>query len=204
MNYLELRTIVKRYLKRTDLDDVIPDWIEFAQRRIDSDLRLPEQEYRTTTIANLQFLPLPVDWLEMRHVQVVFDGNFALQYLTPEQLDNMGRQLKGDSPNPIQFYTIMDKQIELVPSPTADTEVEIELFYYAREPALVNDTDQTKILIIYPQLYIYSVMIEAMPFLEHVAGQASWQDMYDNLVALLNTRAQAGRFSGNSIQMRAV
>ena len=204
MNYLELRTIVKRYLKRTDLDDVIPDWIEFAQRRIDSDLRLPEQEYRTTTIANLQFLPLPVDWLEMRHVQVVFDGNFSLQYLTPEQLDNMGRQLKGDAPNPIQFYTIMDKQIELVPSPTADTEVEIELFYYAREPALVNDTDQTKILIIYPQLYIYSVMIEAMPFLEHVAGQASWQDMYDNLVALLNTRAQAGRFSGNSIQMRAV
>ena len=81
MNFGELKTLIRRYLKRTDLDDVIPDWIEFAQRRLDSDMRLPEQEYRTTTTANLKFLPLPNDWLEMRHVQVDFDGNFSLQYL---------------------------------------------------------------------------------------------------------------------------
>ena len=204
MNFGELKTSIRRYLKRTDLDDIIPDWVEFAQRRIDTELRLPEQEFRTTTTANLKFLPLPLDWIEMRHVQVVFDGDFALQYLTPEQLDNAGRLLKGDSPNPIQFYTIMNNQIELVPAPSADTEVQIEMFYYAREPVLVNDNDITKVLNRYPQLYIYAVMVEAMPFLEYQAGQASWQSMFNEMVVILNNRAQAGRFSGNSMQMRAV
>jgi len=204
MNFGELKIIIKRYLKRTDLDDVILDWIEFAQRRIDNDMRLPEQEFRSTTTANLRFLPLPGDWIEMRNIQVDFDGGFALQYLTPEQLDNMGRQLKGDSPNPIQFYTIMDHQLELIPAPSEDSQVVIEMFYYAREPKLVNDIDFSRLLAVFPNLYIYAVMIEAMPFLEHQAGMATWQQMYSDYSALLNTRAQAGRFSGNSIQMRAV
>lgn len=204
MNLGQLKTIIKRYLKRTDLDDVIPDWIEFSQRRIDSDLRLPEQEYRTQTVANLAFLPLPNDWLEMRNIQVNFDGNYSLQYLTPEQLDNMSRVLKGETPNPIQFYTIMNNQIELIPAPDSDTETIVEMFYYAREPALINDLDTTKILTLYPQLYTYAVMVEAMPFLEHESGQATWDSMYTRLRDLLNTRAQAGRFSGNSMQMRAV
>lgn len=204
MNLGELKTSIRRYLKRTDLDDVIPDWIQFAQRRIDTEMRLPEQEYRTTTTANLAFLPLPQDWIEMRNVQVDFDGNYALSYLTPEQLDNMSRTLKGESPNPIQFYTIVNNQIELIPAPGDDTETIIELFYYAREPALVNNSDTTKILTKFSQLYIYGVMVEAMPFLEHQAGQASWQQMFDEFARILNQRAQAGRFSGNSIQMRAV
>lgn len=204
MNYGELQTIIRRYLKRVDLDDVIPQWVEFAQRRIDMDLRLPEQEFRAIAIADRQFLPLPLDWIEMRNIQVKYDGNFALSYLTPEQLDNMGRRLKGDSPTPIQFYTIMDNQLELVPAPGEDSEIEIEMFYYAREPALVNDVDFSRVLNLYPNLYIYAVMIEAMPFLEHAAGQQTWQQMYAEYADLLNRRAQAGRFSGNSIQMRAV
>ena len=204
MNLLQLITIIKRYLKRTDLDDLLPDWIEFAQRRIDMDMRLPEQEFRSTTTPTTRFISLPLDWIEMRNIQVNFDGNFSLQYLTPEQLDNASRALKGDSPNPIQFYTIMDTQLELVPPPTADSEVTLEMFYYARQASLASDEDTTKVLLVYPQLYIYAVMVEAMPFLEHAAGQASWFQMYTDYARLLNERAQAGRFSGNSIQMRAV
>ena len=112
--------------------------------------------------------------------------------------------MKGDSPNPVQFYTIMDTQLELQPAPTEDSEITLEMFYYARQAVLSNDEDITKITVVYPQLYIYAVMVEAMPFLEHVEGQASWLDQYGSYRDLLNGRAQAGRFSGNSMQMRAV
>ncbi len=199
-NLGELKTAVRRYLKRTDLDDLIPDWISFAGKRIDNDLRLPDQEFRTTATANAKYLPLPFDFIEMRNIQVNFMGDFALEYVTPGQADRVGRKISG---TPIQFYTIFNNQIELIPPPSEDSLVEIELFYYAQLPTLVNDSDTNKVLVAYPQMYLYCCMIEAMPFLEHDKGQVEWQAMYNTFKDAINDRAQAGRFSGNSIAMRS-
>jgi hypothetical protein len=200
MNYGEFKTLVRTYIKRTDLDDLIPTWVAMAGLRIDSDCKLAAQEYRTTTPAVAQYIPLPADFIEMRNIQVDYRGQLALEYLTPEQLDNMTFQrLEG----PPRFYTIFNNQVELYPQGTAESELTLELFYFAKNPDLTSDLQETKVLSQHPQLWLYAVMVEAMPFLEHESGQASWATMYRDMAEVLNTRAESARYSGNSIQMRA-
>lgn len=201
-NYGELKTALTRYLKRADLADLYDDWVDFASSRIDNDCRLAEQEYRTTATANAQFLTLPLDFVEMRNIQVsVTGGAYPLTYLTPEALDLYARV---DKRQPIKHYTIVNSQIELIPAPAADSTTVIELFYFAKLFPLVNDGDTNKVLLAFPQLYIYAMMVEAMPFIEHTEGMASWNGMYRDMANLLNTRAEKARYSGNSLHMRAV
>ena len=200
MNYGEFQDLIRLYLKRTDLDALIPEWITLAGKRIDSDCKLASQEYRSQSPATAQFIPLPPDFLEMRNVQVNYKGQLALEYMTPEQLDNATfARMSG----PPRFYTLFNNQIELLPVGTAESELILEIFYFARNPAMSNQLDETKTLTEHPQLWLYAVMVEAMPFLENQEGQASWATMYRDMAEVLNLKAERARYSGNSLAMRA-
>ena len=201
-NYGELKTALTRYLKRPDLVDLYDDWVDFASSRIDNDCRLAEQEYRTIATANAEFMALPLDFIEMRNIQVkAAGGKLPLKYLTPEQLDNIGRI---DKTQPVKYYTIFNSQLELVPAPASNSTLEIELFYFAKVITLANDGDTNKVLLAFPHLYLYAMMVEAMPFTENPDGVQSWNEMYGKTVEMLNRRAEKGRYSGNSLHMRAV
>lgn len=203
MNLGQLKTAVRRYTKRVDLEDLIPDWIEFATSRIAEQCRLPEMEFRATATANLTYLPLPEDFIEMRHIQVPTDGGRRpIEYRTAEQIDNSDRF--SNPSGGIKWYTILDTQLELRPAPDPDSTTEIEMFYFAIPGKLVSETDTNKVLTKYPQLYIYAVMIEAGAFLEHTSDAERYDLMFTDMRDYLNVRASAGRFSGNSLQMRAV
>jgi hypothetical protein len=80
----------------------------------------------------------------------------------------------------------------------------VEIFYYAKPNALVNGTDTNDVVTNYPNLYLYAVMGEAALYREAPQQAQMWLDMFDALATQLNKRAAAARFSGNSIQMRAV
>ena len=66
MNKGQLNTTITRYLKRDDLIDLYDTWIEFTSTRINTQLRLSEQEYRTTTVPDSQFVQLPPDVVGVR------------------------------------------------------------------------------------------------------------------------------------------
>jgi len=201
MNYREFQDLIALYLKRTDLNSLIPAWIRAAGLRIDSDCRLAAQEFRTTTPADAEYISLPLDFVEIRNIQTDYKGAQALEYLTPEQLDNLkGKSIDG----PPRYYTVFNGQLQLLPAPGADSELTLELFYFAKTPQMNNDADVTAILSQHETLLLYAVLVEAMPFLEHQAGQATWATMYNDMRDVLNERAAVARFSGSTLQMRAM
>ena len=126
MNVGELKTLLDRYLKRDDLRDLYDRWIEFTQLRINMQLRLQEQEYRATTVPVNQYIALPPDYIEMRHIETSADNGRSLQYVTPDQIDLLNNRFKSGR---ILFYTIIDNQIELIPGPAEDSVAELEMFY---------------------------------------------------------------------------
>jgi hypothetical protein len=201
MNLTELKALLDRYLKRKDLADLYDDWIGFTQSRINQQLRLKEQEYRTVTVPTTQFIQLPDDFIEMRHLEVNFAGGAPVEYVTAGQLDAM-RSRYGTSGG-MRFYTIMDNQLELFPAPAADSEQVLTMFYYAKLPALVQGADSNKVLAAYPQLYLYGCMVEAGAFREHDKDSATYSQLWRDYSKELNTRQQAGRFSGDALTMRA-
>ena len=194
----ELFAALTRYLKRPDLVDLYDNWLDFASTRIDTECRLSQQEYRSTAVANSQFLPLPIDYLEMRNIQI---NSYPLEYQTPAQLDCLRlRNLTGKT----RYYTVMNGQVELLTTPADDSTAEIEIFYYAKQPVLVSDTDTNAILVSFPNLYLYACMLEAMPFIEHEKGQQTWGSMFQQTVKTLNDAAERGRFSGAPLKLRAL
>ena len=201
MNYREFQDLIAVYVKRTDLAALIPVWIRAAGLRIDSDCRLAVQEFRTTTPADAEYIALPLDFVEMRNIQVDYKGALALEYVTPEQLDNLTQHpLSG----PPRYYTVFNNQLQLMPPGTQDSELTLELFYFAKTPQMVNDADITALLLQHETLFLYAVLVEAMPFLEYTEGQASWATMYNDMRDLLNERAAVARYSGSTLQMRAM
>ena len=199
MNKGEFTTLLTRYLKRTDLTDLYDDWLVFTSSRIDQQLRLKEQEIRWQVVPTEQFTDLPADFIEARHIE---SNGRPLEYATPGQLDRLRAQYR-DSFSPYLFYTITDNQLEIAPAPTVDSEAEIEMFYYAKLPALSSDADTNKVLTAYPQLYLYGCMMESAAMREAPDDAAAYSQLWRDYAKELNDRQQAARFSGDSIQMRA-
>jgi hypothetical protein len=200
MNYGALVALIQRYTKRADIDDLIPDWIRFAQLRIDTDCRLSQNEWRSVTVPKDEFISLPLDFLELRSIASNYQGGLPVEYMTPGQLEYTGRSLKS---GPVQFYTITDGQLQLLPAPQADSVAQLTIFYYAKQAALAENADTTEVLKAFPNLYLYAAMVEAMPFLENRAGAQDWRGMYNDMSGTLNQAAAKARFSGATLTTRA-
>ena len=69
LDYDTLRTTVGDYLDRSDLDSVLPTFIELAEAKLKRKLRHWKMEKKATadTVAGQRTLALPSDFLEMRH-----------------------------------------------------------------------------------------------------------------------------------------
>ena len=201
MTRTELLTLFERYLKRNDLTDLYGDFIEMAEARINAVMRLPEMEVRSTSTPTAAFWSLPTDFNEMRHIQTTASGSsYPIEYLTPEQADDQRRLLTGN----YKFYTLLASTIEIIPHPSVDSDTEIEIFYYAKVSALASADDTNDVVTNYPNLYIYAMMGEAALYREAFNESVGWFNSFDAYADQLNKRAQAARFSGNSMQMRAV
>ncbi|NNF60701.1 MAG: hypothetical protein HKN06_05130 [Gammaproteobacteria bacterium] len=201
MTRAELLTLFERYLKRNDLTDMYSDFLLMAEARLNTVLRLTEMEKRSTSTPTDGFWSLPTDLLELRHIQATASSTaYPLEYVTPEQADEKRRLLSGN----YKFYTLLANSIEIIPHPTADSTSEVEIFYYAKLSALTDSEDTNDIVTNYPNLYLYALLAEAATYREAITQAEGYLQLFNGYVDDLNTRAQAARFSGNSMQMRAV
>ncbi len=89
--YAELKTAIKTWSKRSDLDDLIPDFIRLSELRTNRNLRIREMEtrVRTDTVANLEYYGLPSNYLQMRSFKLNTSPLQDLEYLTPERMDTV-------------------------------------------------------------------------------------------------------------------
>ncbi len=203
MNRAEFLVLAERYLKRTDLADLYSAFLEMAEARINQVMRLSEMEFRSQSTPTEAFWLLPSDFIEMRHIQTELEGRpRPLEYIAPETADNVRRLTSGQQG--YQFYTILNNQIELIPHPNSESTTLVEMFYYARVPALVAAADTNPVVTNYPNLYLYAFMAEAGMYRESLQAAQSWLGMFDAYAKQLNDSAAAGRYSGNALQLRAI
>jgi len=112
------------------------------------------------------------------------------------------RAAYSDSFSPMSFYTILNNQIEISPAPSADNEAQLEMFYYAKLPALLADESTNKVLDAFPQLYLYGCMIESAALREAPQDITTYTQLWVDYAKTLNDRQQVARFGGDGLQMR--
>jgi hypothetical protein len=83
-NYTTFVSTVENYLARTDLTNVIPDFIQLAQTRMSRDLRTEKMLKVATTTMVDNTVSIPADMLEVREIHLQGNPPVILEYQSPD------------------------------------------------------------------------------------------------------------------------
>jgi hypothetical protein len=193
--YSELKTAIANWLDRSDLTDVIPDFIALAETRHKRDFKIRRMETRVTanTIADTEYYTLPDDYIAMRNIKLNTDTKTPLEFLTPEIMD---RLQAGSSVGKPKAYSIKGNTIQLRPIP--DGVYEIEIAYYKTFAALSDSNTTNDMLTHHPDAYLYGALVEAEPYLQNDKRIQVWQGFYDRAKEDIIKSNERDRHSGTA------
>ena len=195
--YSELQTAVGRWMQRTDLSTLIPDFIANAEAEFNRTLRLTGQLTRADfTVSDrwtsLTTLAAPI--AEIRSVAItVGTVRSSLEYLTPE-----AGQVLYDSTVP-KWYSRHGNELEILPPP--DSSYTLELLYWRTVPALAI-ANTSFLLDLAPDLYLYRSVLEGARYTQDDALAMRVEPMYVRALAQLQADDQRRQFGGTALMQR--
>jgi len=195
-NYSTLQGAIADFLNRTDLTSQIPMFIQFCEADLNTRLRCREQIVRATTTNDDEFVRLPADFVEAINLQIV-GGQTPLRYVTLDQADKIK---EAQIYNQVRAYSLMNGAIELVPAPSDD--VEIEMVYYGKVPALSDANTTNWLLTQAPDVYLYGSLLHSAPFLLDDQRIQTFSLFYSSRVDSLNASSDKVLHSGSPLIAR--
>ena len=166
--YTDLKAAIADWLNRGDLDQQIPDFITLAEATLNKVIR-HSRMVATTTLsisANAQKTTAPTDMLEPIMFQVATDPDYPIEQVSVPQLIILRRHRMRATGTP-RFFALVGRNIEVSPSPASLTSV--ELTYYQALTALSGGNPTNWLLTYDPDLYLYTSLMHAAPFLKDEA-----------------------------------
>lgn len=195
-NYATLQSAIADYLNRQDLTSQIPMFIQFVEADLNTRLRARQMVVRATTTSDEEFVTLPSDFIEALNLQIT-DGKTPLRYVTLDEAD----QIKNARIyNSVMAYSIVDNAIELVPAPAVN--VEIDMVYYQKIPALSDVATTNWLLLKSPDIYLYGALVHAAPFLLDDQRIGTFGQFYSQRVEALSAESDRAVHSGSPLVSR--
>jgi hypothetical protein len=195
-NYATLQSTIADYLNRADLTSQIQTFIQFAEADLNTRLRDRQMIVRAEATSNQEYVQLPADWLEALNLQLV-GGMSPLRYITLDESDIVNSTQALTSPT---FYSLMNGAIELVPPPAVN--VDIEMVYFGKIPALSDAVATNWLLTKAPDVYLYGALTHAAPFLMDDARMQVFGQIYLARVQSLQEESQKALHSGSPLIAR--
>ncbi len=203
----QLKTSVDNWLARDDVavsGADFPQILLIAESNIARDVRLAVQEASTTLTFTGRSVDLPADFLEVRN-PFIDDNVRKFEYKTPQAIRearswNDGRvgafyTLEG-SPDP-NFPTTQDDRVKMViASPASSSSpLDVDVNYYRRIPALVNDTDTNWLLQNHYDIYLYATLRAACEYIQEDILEDRYQGKYDLAIEKQQKHENRKRFA---------
>lgn len=213
-NLTELTNALVGWLgDRTDLVDLIPNFIALAEEDMSGRLRARELHERSVAILTEEYEWLPDDFAAIDYLTFGSGAGDRVRvpFRTGPQLDNIVNGTStADTPC---AYTLIGTQIRFLPPPTpfvtpdgVDPDLEplkcrhFELVYWTKVPALTPDNNTNIVLIKYPSCYLYGSLVAAEPFILNDARLPMWQQQYSAAVERANAGDRADTL-GHALQI---
>lgn len=196
-NYSTLQSTIAQYLNREDLLAQMPTFIQLAEADMNTRLRTRDMIVRAEATSSNEYVQLPADWLEAINLQIV-DGTSPLRFVT---LDEADRIVNEKQYNKVVAYSLMNGAIELVPAPGDD--VDIEMVYYGKIPALSAQQTTNWLLTKAPDVYLYGACLHAQPFLMDDQRMPLFATLYNSRIEALNDESVKSTHSGSPLIARA-
>jgi len=196
-NYTTLQSTIADYLNRADLTAQIPTFIQMAEADMNTRLRTREMIVRAEATSSNEYVQLPSDWVEAINLHIV-DGKQPLRFVT---LDEADRIIKQNIYTQVAAFSLMNGALELVPEPGDD--VDIEMIYYGKIPALSAQQATNWLLTKAPDVYLYGSLLHAQPFLMDDQRMPVFATLYNSRIEALNEESMKSTHSGSPLIARA-
>lgn len=195
--YGELQTAVNDWLEDSELSGHVTTFIQLAEARHQTEIRIREMETRETlTLAAgsdadtdrfLALSGLSSTFLDLKYLRLkVPSTSGGSSYYPPlEQVthDEMTRHARKDAGTPCAF-SIWNEQI--VFDRMADVAYTVEVLFYSPVTPLSDSNTTNALLTRSPGVYLFSSLAEAAPFLMHDERIDVWEQKYQTLRDQLN------------------
>ena len=195
----ELKTAAANWLNRSDLSDRLDEFIELAEASLNRNLRTRDMLVRTTTTASAQYIGLPADFLEMQNIELTSTSPpRRLIYASSDRSDDFRYQRNDTAGIPV-YYTIEGDAIHLMPTPGASYTLQIN--YYKSLPAM-SDSGDNWLLVSHPDIYLYSVLMQASPYLMDSESAQVWDGLLARAMQELQMSDEASKYAGGTLNMK--
>ena len=196
--YSEIKSTVADYLNRADLTAVLPSFVTLAESKFNRELRTRDMLTRVQTTSDDEYVSLPTDFLQ--HYSLELDAASAqppMDYIGPQEAKVLKAQNRTASTT--YYYTVIDGAFEIIPAPGSD--LDLRMVYYAKIPALSDSNTTNWLLTKSPDLYLYSALLEASPYLKDDDRVQLWAAARQQVMDAMNLESE--RAMRSSIQLTA-
>lgn len=198
-NYTDLQSAIADFLNRDDLAATIPTFISLAEADINRTVRHWRMEKRSTAELDTQYSAIPADFLEVIRFYITSNDTRPLELISQaELLDRKYRNL--DTSGKPAYYAITAGEIEVYPVP--DGTYDVELYYYARTPALSVSEPTNWLLTYFPDAYLYSALVHSAPYLQEDSRIQTWAALQQNAINAINAESEKSKFGGSGRRLK--
>lgn len=205
-NYSELTTAVANWIVRSDLTDRIPEFIALCEAKLNRELDCRQMEQRSITNVDTasdepEYVTLPDDLQLLRRITLSgVSGQPTLECLSPVQFNDIRYSQIGDGAAQPQYFTLIGDEIELLPVPDQDYELEI---VYRKNISALSDSNPTNWLLTFaPDAYLYGTLREAAVFMQEDERISLWAQGYVAAVEAINGLSRKASFNSPPVAMR--
>lgn len=199
MTYSELKTRIASYLNRSDLTSELDGFIDQTEAELNRRLRAADMVKRATATAELQYLSLPTDWLEVINVEITSNDFKPVLQQSIESLDVHRAANDNITGQPI-FYAIVDNTMEFSPKP--DKAYTLQLTYYEKITALSDSNTSNFVSNNHPDVYLYGALKHASLFLMEDDRAARFSALFEKALEEIRLQEESKEFSKGSLLPR--
>jgi len=198
-NFTDLKLSVADWLNRSDLANVIPDFITLAEAQLNRELRHYKQQNKATANIETQYSATPIDWLQSIRFHLNDTSSTLLKQTSPEEIAKLRDEADNANGRP-QYYSHIGDLIEVYPTP--DASYTGELLYYQQIPSLSDSNATNWLLAMSPDLYLYGALLQASPYLQNDERMAVWGSAYQGAINAVMGESDNSRHSASNLKLR--
>lgn len=190
--YSDLQASIADWLNRADLTAVVPDFIALSEARFNRELRVAQMVKVATATVSDGYFAVPADHLQTISLRLTSPTNYhgKCEFVSIQRLN----ELNGNPnlSNTSRYYSIVDGNFRLAPQPGG--EVTLELTYYGKIPALSGGNPTNWLLTKSPDLYLYTSLMQAAPYLKDDERVGLWATAMGQAMEAMQLEAERAQF----------
>jgi hypothetical protein len=192
--YSNLKTQIGDHLNRSDLVNVIPDFVTLAEAQMNRRLRVREMVGRATALLTGEFLAQPTDFRGPRSMQVSSSNPITpLKYVSPYDAMLLESNIYSRVGKP-RVYTVIGDEFQFLPA--ADGPYTLEMTYWKALPALSGTNPSNWILAAHPDAYLYGSLLQSSPYLGSDERVSVWGQFFLSILEDMNKDDATASFGG--------